>query len=264
MMARTMATQREKKMAKFKISQSYIEIEKQKHPASQKKYNRKAIVIGSNKKTNIGHHISEKLKKDGFSIKEFSKSSIDMSRDNLTIKGDEDALILSNGYTHLDWIENFPEEEIIRVINDTLIASIRASHQFINKTINSKHKKYIVFIGSMAYNKVLNGSSIYCTAKAGIAHFARCLAWELAPKGYNVLAIHPSNTENTPMTNATINGLMEFRGLNRKEAEDYWGSILPKRSWLQPKEVGNVVSYFLSGDSDYMSGGQIELSGGQR
>jgi NAD(P)-dependent dehydrogenase (short-subunit alcohol dehydrogenase family) len=251
-------------MSKFKISQNYTEIAKQKYPANIKINGRKAIVIGSNRKTNIGHFISEKLKQDGFAVEELSKSSKDMSKSYLTIGGDEDALILSNGYTHLDWIENFPEDELIRVINDTFIASIRASRQFINKTINSEHKKYIVFIGSMAYNRVLNGSSVYCAAKAGIAHFARCLAWELAPKGYNVIAIHPSNTENTPMTEATINGLMRFRGLTREEAEAYWGSILPKKEWLQPKEVSDIVSFFLSGDSDYMSGTQIELAGGQR
>jgi NAD(P)-dependent dehydrogenase (short-subunit alcohol dehydrogenase family) len=253
-----------KNMSKFKISQNYMETEKQKHPALEKKYDRKGIVVGSNKTTNIGHFISKKLTEDGFSIKELSKSLIDISKDNLTIEGDEDALILSNGYTHIDWTPHFPEDEMMRVINDTFVASIKASRQFINETINSKHKKYIVFIGSMAYNHVLNGSSVYCAAKAGIAHFSKCLAWELAPKGYNILTIHPCNTENTPMTDATINGLMKFREINRKEAELYWGSILPKKRWLQPDEIGDLVSYFLSGKADYMSGGQIELAGGQR
>ena len=77
-------------------------------------------------------------------------------------------------------------------------------------------------------------------------------------------SINPSNTEGTPMTEETIKGLMRYRGLDREQAENYWGAILPKHKWLQPNEIADICSFFVSGKSNYMSGTQIDLSGGQR
>ena len=249
---------------KFAMSLNYIDFQKEKHPACEKDGKRSAVVFGSDKKSNIGSAIAKKLRSDNFYVVEHNRDSCDLSKDNIKFKGNEDSLILSNGHMHLDWIEDFPEEEVFKIINDTLISSIRATNQFVRQTLEMPHKKYIIFIGSMAYKSVLNGSSVYCASKAGISQFARCIAWELAPKGYNVISINPSNTENTPMTEKTIRGIMRYRSLNRQSAEGYWGSILPKKEWLQSDEIAEVASFFLSGKADYMSGSQVDLAGGQR
>jgi ketoreductase len=116
----------------------------------------------------------------------------------------------------------------------------------------------------MAYKAVLNGSSPYCAAKAGLAHFARCLAWELAPKAFDVFCVHPSNTKGTPMTEETIKGLMRYRGLDRKEAEAYWGAVLPKWQWLLPENIADLVSFLVSGKAEYLSGANLDMAGGQR
>ena len=251
-------------MSKFTLSNNYIDEQKSKHPAQIKERDRRAIVVGSDFESNIGFHIGNKFTKDGISVKSFNKSIMDMTSNNLPINKEDDILVLANGHTYLDWIENLNDEQISTMINDTFLASVRSTNQFVKKTINSNYKKYIIFIGSMAYNNVLNGSSVYCASKAAISHFSKCMAWELAPKGYNVITINPSNTEGTPMTEETIKGLMRYRNLPREQAENYWAATLPKHNWLQPEEIANICSFFISGKSDYMSGTQIDLAGGQR
>ena len=250
---------------KDSISEDYLESTKCKFLTDAMRYDRQALIIGSDNGRNIGARIANRLRKDGFATIEKNKSDLDIVNgiDPLTINH-SDVLILANGYTHLDWIEDYPDQEIDRVIGDSLVGSIRAAKSFVNETINDPWKKYIIFIGSMAYISVLNGSSVYCAAKAGLAHFSKCIAWELAPKNYNVLCIHPSNTDGTPMTEETIKGLMRYRGIEREDAEKYWGASLPRKKWLQADDIGEVVSSFAGGKLDYLSGGQINLSGGQR
>jgi NAD(P)-dependent dehydrogenase (short-subunit alcohol dehydrogenase family) len=245
-------------MSKEQISASYLEETKAKHLGSIERTLR-ATVIGVDE-GNIGWAIANKLELDYEAVRRYNKETY---RDHAGYIGD-DTLVLCNGSTHLDWIEKQPEHKILQVMNDCLYTSITETKHFVNDTIEAPGPKYIVYIGSMAYNHVLNGSAVYCAAKAGLAHFAKCLAWVLAPKNYNVFCVHPSNTEHTPMTEETIKGLMRYRNLDRQAAEAYWGASLPRANWLQRWDIAEVVSFLVRGHADYMSGSQIELAGGQR
>ncbi len=175
-----------------------------------------------------------------------------------------DTVVFVNGESHLDWIENQPNGKIESAIYNSLTASVLGTGDFVRETIDHPHKKHIVYIGSMAYRNVLNGSAPYCAAKARLAMFTRCMAWELAPKNYDVFAVHPSNTEGMPMSEKTIEGLMRYRDMTREQAEAYWGASLPKERWLQGDDIGEVVRFLISGNATYMSGSNVELTGGQR
>lgn len=175
-----------------------------------------------------------------------------------------DALIMSHGALHFDWIEDFPPEETERVIYSNMIDSISMVKQFVNATINNGLRKKIISIGSMAYKTVLNGSSAYCASKAGLAHFMRCAAWELAPKGYDVFSIHPSNVADTPMEEKTIQGLMRYRGLSREAAEAYWRANIIQPEMLKKEDIAALVVELLHPSKRYLSGTDIELKGGQR
>ena len=116
----------------------------------------------------------------------------------------------------------------------------------------------------MAYNHPLNGSAVYCASKAGLAMLMKCLAWELAPKGYDVYTIHPSNVEDTPMSDDTIDGLRRYRNMTLPEAEAYWGDSPIRDEILTKWEIADLVRTLLSPNTGYLSGAQLELSGGQR
>ena len=252
-------------MEKSEISQNYIEDMKDKQSFVHRTI-RNALIVGA-EVGNIGGAIAERLRLPGVGFQhvvEVDKRHHDFAKPFGKFAVDFDVAVFANGFTHLDWFEDIPLEKINQIISDSLTASIVGAQSFVKDTINMPWQKNIVFVGSMAYRNVLNGSAVYCAAKAGLAHFAKCLAWELAPKGYNVFCVHPSNTEGTPMTEETIQGLMRYRGLSREEAEAYWGAVLPKNKWLQPEDIAETVNYQVSGKADYLSGANIDMAGGQR
>jgi len=249
-------------MSKEQISSTYLEETKRTYLCDNESP-WDAFVVGSNEQDNIGSAIAQYLRAHLWTVNEFDKHN--WSPFALAEHGKHlSTIVLCNGYTHLDWIENQPDKEIIESVFVNLSVSMLAAKHFVQNTINNPWPKYIVFIGSMAYRNVLNGSAPYCAAKAGLAHFARCIAYELAPKNYNVFCVHPSNTEGTPMTEKTIQELQRYRNLTREQAEQYWGTGLPRNVWLQPTDIAELVAFLVSGKADYMSGGNIDLTGGQR
>lgn len=175
-----------------------------------------------------------------------------------------DTIIIGHGDMQLKWFEDYSFGEYEHLINTNLTSHLKIIKLFIDMTIEYKFAKYIIIIGSMGYDNVLNGSTPYCVAKAGLAMLVRCLAWELAPKNYNVMGIHPSNTQDTPMTEKTISEIMKFRNVNHESAEKYWGAICPRDQFLTKKEIYELVIFFLGGKCNYLSGANIELGGGQR
>jgi NAD(P)-dependent dehydrogenase (short-subunit alcohol dehydrogenase family) len=256
---------------KNEISSFYMEQQKQvhAHKVLRPDNERVAVIFGAAKPGSIGRAIEDSLRNRGFTTYAPRQEQIDV-RSPLVLEDyleliPADTLICCQGVTHLDWIEDQPSIYIEKVIDSTLTGSILAASRFAAAKMSTPWRKQIVFIGSMAYNHVLNGSAPYCAAKAGLAHFAKCIAWELAPKGFDVFCVNPSNTEGAPMTEDTIKGIMRYRDLPRDEAEAYWGAVLPRAAWLQPGDVAEVVSMLLTNTGGgYMSGSNIDLAGGQR
>lgn len=252
-------------MSKDKVSASYIEQQKVMHAWKPLAMNRRALVIGADP-GNIGDAIQQRLRASHISC--IAPHILDMDvRDPIVRSSfyhNFDVLILANGYTNLNWFEDNSFEDIQHTFDVNVVGSLKIANQFIKATMDAPYKKYIVFIGSMAYRNVLNGSVVYCASKAALAMATRCLAWELAPKGYNVFCVHPSNVEGTPMSEKTIQGLMRYRNLTREQAEAYWGAVLPKDKWLQKEDIAETVAFLVSGNADYQSGSNVELAGGQR
>lgn len=234
------------------------------------KRERSAVVIGSDRSGNIGSHIANRLMADeNFAgVAEHDERTLDISQEDICRRTRWmyfDTLVLANGETRMEWIENQDPLDVLSVIQNTLTASIMATSQFVRQTIKETHLKYIVFVGSMAHRSVLNASSPYCAAKAGLAHFARCMAWELAPKGYRVFIVHPSNVEGTPMTEATISGIMDYRDIDRREAEEYWSAVRALPRWLLPSEIAEIVHDLVTKpDNEWLAGSQLDLGGGLR
>lgn len=223
---------------------------------------RTVIVVGSDGKLNVGAMVAMQvagkggmvIEGDKFDFKETAfRSMIDQATD----------LVICCASVHMAWIEDITETDIYRVTYDTLIAPMNYTSMFAEGLMEAPHRKHIVFIGSMAHSKVLNASSIYCSAKAGLAHYARCAAWELTAKGFTIGTVHPGNIEGTPMTEDTIEGIAAYRNISLDEARDYWASAKLTDKWLKPREVADEVMHLLT-STPHHSGVQVELAGGMR
>jgi acetoacetyl-CoA reductase/3-oxoacyl-[acyl-carrier protein] reductase len=95
------------------------------------------------------------------------------------------------------------------------------------------------------------GAADYAAAKMGVLGFTRSLARELAPYGVNVNAICP--------------GVVRTRVLDRLSADavETLRQAVPMRRFAEPEEIGRVVVFLASSDSDFITGQSIIVDGGQ-
>lgn len=223
------------------------------------------VVLGA-REGNIGGEIVDTLKKEDYkSVRSVDRDLCDLSVDSVyNLYKDVDILIMCQGTTHIDWIENQTHANIQNQLSDSLMSHIYQTQQFINSTIDAPYRKVIVYIGSMAYRNILNGSSVYCAAKAGLNMFARCMAWELAPKGYDVYVIHPGNVKDTPMAKSTMEQLAAYRKMTPLEAQLYWNTGNPRNTILSAHDIAVLVSEICDNKMIYAAGNPIDLTGGQR
>jgi NAD(P)-dependent dehydrogenase (short-subunit alcohol dehydrogenase family) len=261
----------EEQVNKGAIHGDYIDTMKRRHASKPLAQADKAAIVVGVSKGNIGQAIANRLRSGVFNLVE----TPDMSRldvrwaidcaDYFSERPSVDTLVLSHGYAALDWIEDMPVGEIEDIISTNLTGTILAVQAFVKATINNEFRKRIVVIGSMAHRAVLNASAPYCAAKAGVAHFVRCMGWELTPKGFDIFAVHPSNTEDTPMTEKTIRELARFRDLNMDDARAYWASTNLMPRWLNAGDIAEVCYWLATNESaGWLSGQQIDLPGGVR
>lgn len=219
-------------------------------------------IVGSDQNFNVGAYVGKNVAMAGGTVIEYEKYTLNPTKFEEQSKMMTD-LVICAASVHMDWIEDITESDVYKVLFDSLMTPINCTSTFAETSMEAPHRKHIVFVGSMAHRQVLNASSIYCAAKAGLAHFARCAAWELTPKGFTIGTVHPGNIEGTGMTEDTIDGIAQYRGISLDEARAYWGSVKLTDKWLQPWEVADEVMRLLE-STPHHSGCQIELAGGLR
>lgn len=162
-------------------------------------FDRTAFIVGSDGQRNIGAAVARSLRDrpDFKVVQERDAHNFNVYDWNIDQfrEWTPDVLVIAAGYSYMDWIEDLPDDQLTTTIDVNLTGVIRTVQAYVKAMINAPRRKHIVIIGSMAYRSVLNASAAYCAAKAGVAMFARCAAWELAPKGFDVFCIHPSNDD---------------------------------------------------------------------
>lgn len=109
----------------------------------------------------------------------------------------------------------------------------------------------IINIGSLASEKPNNEWSHYITAKSALGGLTKSLAFELAPKGIRINMVTPSlvNTELTADIPEKIKLLTAAQ--------------TPLRRLALVTDVAGTISYLASCKSDFLTGENIRLNGGQ-
>lgn len=250
---------------KSRVSKDYLNLIHNIHDHKVQRLPLNVVLTGDKRPGSIGEAIREEIKYHSWSSSKLSSYSLDV-REPVPFYyfQNTNTLILCHGVTHLDWFEDCPIDKAKEIIDVNLFGTVNLVSSFVRDTIDNDFRKRIIIIGSMAHKSVLNGSAVYCASKAALAHLARCLAWELAPKAYDVFIIHPSNTYKTPMTEETIQGLQRYRMMTREEAESYWNDSPIRKKILNTREIAKLVVFLLGPEAQYLSGCQLDLAGGQR
>jgi NAD(P)-dependent dehydrogenase (short-subunit alcohol dehydrogenase family) len=127
------------------------------------------------------------------------------------------------------------------------------SQAAINKMI-PRHAGRIVNVASIAGLIVRTDEIAYCSAKAAVVHFTRCLAVEMAPYGITVNCLCPGMTRTEMLI-----GIGKERGLDL----DAMVKLIPAGRMAEESDHANLVTFFASDDSAHVTGQVVAVDGAQ-
>ncbi len=122
----------------------------------------------------------------------------------------------------------------------------------------------IIVISSGAGKQGIARYAAYCASKFALIGFTQSLALELAPHGINVNAICPGLVETERIT-----GIAAALATEGESAEEYRARMFAERAKVIPlgrvagaADVADTAAFLASGQSDYLTGLSIPVSGG--
>ena len=111
----------------------------------------------------------------------------------------------------------------------------------------------IVYIASIAAWSPSMGNGIYSASKGAIISYAQCLAQELAPRLIRVNCICPA---------MVWTDLVFQDGVTREDLQED-EKRYPLKRYGTPEDIANLAIYLLSDASAWMTGSNIEITGGE-
>jgi NAD(P)-dependent dehydrogenase (short-subunit alcohol dehydrogenase family) len=139
----------------------------------------------------------------------------------------------------------------------TFLCSRAAARQMLTQGQGGK----IINISSIAGKKGAPFLAAYCAAKAAIIGLTRALALELAPVNIQVNAVCPGEVD-TDLTRWGWQLEAGMRGTSYEEVLKRVISEIPVGRLAAADDIADVVTFLASGQSDYMTGQALNVSGG--
>ena len=129
--------------------------------------------------------------------------------------------------------------------------------------------KKIVLISSLAGSRGYAGSAAYCASKHGVIGLAKTLALELAQYKINVNIISPGAFD-TNLRDESIIARAEAEGITvaellKRQAESKRpqpGPQIPLGRMGKPEDIADLVLFLVSDLSSYITGEEIQITGG--
>ncbi len=138
-------------------------------------------------------------------------------------------------------------EDIRSVVERNLLTTMYTC-KYVGSHMRERRSGKIVNVGSVAGHIPAHVGIIYAAAKAGIAHYTRCLAEELRPYDINVNCIAPT---------ATFTGrFLATRTVSQREGLSRLQQI------AQPEDMTEIVMFLVGPQSDLLTGETIVCWGG--
>src|SRR5208337_4209308 len=125
------------------------------------------------------------------------------------------------------------------------------SQAAINKMI-PRHAGRIVNVASIAGLIVRTGQIAYCSAKAAVVHFTRCLAVEMAPYGITVNCLCPGMTQTEMLIGTAKERDLDLNAMTK---------LIPAGHMAQESDHAHLVMFFASDESAHVTGQVVAVDG---
>lgn len=148
-------------------------------------------------------------------------------------------------------VKQLQEKDVDNVMNVNFRSPILLQSCLLQQRKISKGAS-IVFIASVASWSPSIGHSIYSASKGAIVSYSKCLALELAPRNIRVNCISPA---------MVWTDLIKQSGVSEEQLKEDECKY-PLKRYGTPEDVANLALYMLSDASSWMTGSNVEITGG--
>lgn len=163
-------------------------------------------------------------------------------------------------------VVDITEEDWRRVIDVNLTGTFIISKQVAQHMMERGGHGKMVLISSVAGKIGVAGTAAYVASKWGIIGFTQSLALELARYKINVNSICAGHIK-TNIQDQWIEEQAKIQGIPAEEFREKWYAAMAKTVPLgrygTAEDIADVVLFLVSGQSDYMTGQAINVSGGK-
>ena len=163
--------------------------------------------------------------------------------------GSVDILVNNAGYTEAHPFVDETEAYWDKLIGINLKGTFFATQAALKYMIDKKFGR-IINVASDSGRTGNPGEVVYGATKAAVMLFTKALAREVARYGINVNCVSPGPT-NTDLMKDQPEKMIE--GLKK---------LIPLRRIGEPRELADVIAFFCSKESDYITGQVLSVSGG--
>lgn len=164
-----------------------------------------------------------------------------------------DVLVNDAGIQIRNWATDFDMEKFDKLISLNLRAYYVCSRTAARYMENQGDGK-IVNISSVNGTRYHSKRSAYNISKAAVNGMTGTLAVELGRFGIRVNGVAPGYVETEVMLSGFREGILN---------EDNIKSVIPVKKYVLPEEVGKLVSFLASDESNGITGQTIHIDGGQ-
>lgn len=161
-----------------------------------------------------------------------------------------DVLVNNAGIFPPARLAEIPPEDFRRVMDVNVVAPLLITQKLLPQL--SAAKGSVVNIASMAAKVATPGTGAYSPSKAALVSLTKLCSVEFAGHGIRFNAVAPGgvNTEGTAAVSVDA------------EREARFNAVLPLGRRANPEDIADVVSFFASGDSRYVTGQVLYVDGG--
>jgi len=174
--------------------------------------------------------------------------------------GGIDILVNNTGGPRPGSLLELSEDDWRLAFEEQALSLIRAIRRVVPR-MKERRWGRIITIASLSVKAPIDGLDLSNFMRSGLAAVHRTLTRTLAPHDVNVHMVLPGSIM-TARSRALIHKRAERLNVSFKEAESASIARIPKGRLGHPDDVGRIVAFLASEETDYLTGNFIRVDGG--